>query len=209
MILTIQTLCKAIPGVTPEHGAHFLEPLQATMAESDITTPERMAMFLSQGAHESAGLTRFSENLNYSAERLLAVFPRYFTMEEAQACAHKPSAVANRVYANRLGNGDEASADGWHFRGRGMFQITGRRNYMNCGLALGVDLVGNPDLLCEADLACRSAGWFWHVNGLNKCADTGDLSLATLRINGGLNGFPERRRLWVIALRATKEQADA
>lgn len=207
MMLTIQSLCKALPGLPPEHGALFLEPLQATMEEFSIDTPERAAMFLAHCAHESAHFTRLEENLNYSAERLLAVFPRYFTPDEAQVYAHRLSAIASRVYANRMGNGDEASADGWHFRGRGIIQITGRRNYLNCGVAIGVDLVENHDLLLEPELACRSAGWFWHVNGLNQCADTGDIAMATLRINGGTNGLQERRRLWSVAKIALRDAA--
>lgn len=193
--MTPATLAAAI-GCTPAVSSHWAGPISEAMAEFGITTPERIAAFLAQVAHESAGLTRVSENLNYRADRLLAVFPRYFDAENVTLYAGDPSAIASRVYANRMGNGPEQTMDGWHFRGRGLIQLTGRDNYRACGNALGVDLIDNPDLLTEADLAARSAAWFWQSHGLNELSDAGRFAEITKRINGGTHGQPARVALW-------------
>ena len=159
----------------------------------DIDTDTRIAAFLSQCAHESGGFVRLEENLNYSADRLLVVFPKYFR-DRATALhyARQPEAIANRVYASRMGNGDESSGDGWAYRGRGLIQLTGATNYRLCGDALGVDLLSTPDLLTEYTYAASSAAWFWHDRGCNKYADSGDFEGLTRRINGGLNGLEDR-----------------
>jgi putative chitinase len=167
-----------------------------------LTTPTRQSAFLAQTAHESAGFTRLTENLNYSATGLATTWPGRFRGADGQpnalarALHRRPEAIANVVYANRMGNGPEASGDGWRYRGRGLLQITGRAQYQRCGAALGLPLVEQPDLLAQPEPAVLSAAWFWQVNGLNELADAGDFEAITRRINGGLNGLAERRALW-------------
>lgn len=199
MNLTLETLLAALPHLAPERAAQFNEPLNEAMAEFGIDTPARVAMFLAQCAHESAHFSRLTESFNYSAGRLLEIFPKYFSPTEAWEYARSPQRIAARVYANRMGNGNEASRDGWIFAGRGLLHLSGRRNYKECGIALGVDLIDNPGAVCAPDLACRSAGWFWKVNDLNESADKGDVVRATRKINGGTNGLSDRQRLFDIA----------
>lgn len=176
--------------------------LQLVFLRFSLTTPTRQSAFLAQAAHESAGFTRLTENLNYSATGLAATWPGRFRGADGQPNAlarglhRRPEAIANVVYANRMGNGPEASGDGWRYRGRGLLQITGRAQYQRCGAALGLPLVEQPDLLAQPEPAVLSAAWFWQVNGLNELADAGDFEAITRRINGGLNGLAERRALW-------------
>jgi putative chitinase len=180
-----------------EHAASFADDLLAVAQEREITTPEREAFFLSQLAHESAGFTRLVENLNYSRDSLLRVFKKYFPDEaSAERYARKPEAIANKVYGSRLGNDDEASGDGWRYRGRGLIQLTGRNNYYDCSLALFGDatLVMTPERLELPRFACESAGWFWQKHGLNEYADHGDFAGLTKRINGGLHGYDDHDR---------------
>lgn len=154
---------------------------------------ERRASFLAQLAHESAEFTAVVENLNYSSAALQKVFGKYFpTKELADAYARKPTKIASRVYANRMGNGDEASGEGYLFRGRGFLQLTGKSNYTRCGTYIGVDLVKNPDYLMTPVGAIDSALWFWGVNSLNRYADVDDIKGQTKVINGGYNGLDER-----------------
>lgn len=175
----------------------IVDALDAAMHRFEIDTPPRMAAFAAQLAHESGQLQRWTENLNYRWERLRQVFPKHFTSDaQAQAFDRKPERIANRVYASRMGNGPEASGDGWRYRGRGPIQLTGRDNYRACGSAIGVDLVGDPDLLATPGPGCLAAAWFWTRNGLNALADAGDFVTITRRINGGLNGLAERRAFW-------------
>lgn len=168
-------------------------PLAGAMSEFDIVPVARMAAFLAQLAHESVELTHTQENLNYSASLLLKTFPRYFDLTTSEAFARQPQRIANHVYANRLGNGDEASGDGWEFRGRGPIQLTGKSNYEAAGSALGLDLVGNPDAILAPTVGARVAGWFWASHRLNELADSGDFVQITRTINGGLLGLAERR----------------
>jgi len=158
-----------------------------------LTTIERRAAFLAQLAHESGQFTLNKENLNYSAAGLQKTFKKYFpTPELANEYAKNPVKIANKVYANRIGNGDEASGDGFKFRGRGFLQITGRENYTKCGVALGVDLTVNPDYLLTSAGAIDSALWFWKLHSLNSYTDRDDIRGQTLVINGGYNGLDER-----------------
>lgn len=160
-----------------------------------ITTPLREAHFMAQIEHES-GLKPISENLNYSAERLLVVFPKYFiSKEDAKRYERKPEKIANRVYANRMGNGNEASGEGWKYRGRGFLQITGKENYHRLSNDTDIDFLHNPDLLLEEANAMISALWFWKIKGLNKFADADDILTITKRINGGTNGLAHRKEL--------------
>jgi putative chitinase len=170
----------------------WLEPLDDALIMFQINTASRRDMFLAQVAHESAGFTEVAENLNYSAAALLRTFPSHFTAQEAADYARQPERIANRAYADRNGNGDEASGDGWRYRGRGLIQLTGRNNYARCGSAIGIDLVTAPEMLESPEWAAKSAGWFWWINGCNELADSGDFDGTTKRINGGLNGQDDR-----------------
>lgn len=157
-----------------------------------VTTPKRKAMFFAQLDHES-GLKPTVENLNYSATRLLQMFPKYFSKNDVDEFAGKPEKIANRVYANRMGNGNQNSGDGWKYRGRGFIQLTGRSNYTLLSKDTGVYYVGNPDLLLNEADSMVSALWFWQKNRLNELADWGDVEGATRVINGGLNGLEDRK----------------
>ena len=166
-----------------------------TLPEYDIDTPKRVAAFMAQCGHESGGFTLMQENLNYSAKGLVGTFKKYFPTEaHAKPYERKPEMIANRVYANRMGNGDEASGEGWYFRGRGIVQITGKNNYTKCSQSLFESnvLVENPDLLLEAEYAIHSACWFWSAARLNELADVGDIKTMTKRINGGYIGLEDR-----------------
>ena len=160
-----------------------------------IDTPERIASFLAQCGHESAGFTVLQENLNYSADGLNKIFKKYFpTLDSAQPYARKQEMIANRVYGGRMGNGDEASGEGYKFRGRGPIQLTGKDNYTACSDFLFQDdtLVQNPDMLLDPEYALHSACWFWWKNDLNNYADSADLVTMTKRINGGTIGLEDR-----------------
>ena len=166
-----------------------------TLPEYDIDTAARVAAFMAQCGHESGGFTVMQENLNYSAKGLVGTFKKYFPTEaHAKPYERKPEMIANRVYANRMGNGDEASGEGWYFRGRGIIQITGKNNYTKCSQSLFESnvLVENPDLLLETEYAIHSACWFWSAARLNELADVGDIKTMTKRINGGYIGLEDR-----------------
>ena len=194
----------AATGATRENAEKFLPFIQGACKAYDITTPLRVAGFLSQIGHESGGLAMLEENLNYKAETLMRVWPKRFpTLEFAQQYARNPQKIANSVYANRMGNGDEASGEGWKYRGRGLKQLTGKDNYTAFSKAIGTDFVANPDLLLEPVNAALSAGWFWSANGLNALADKGDVPGMTKRINGGTIGLEQRQALYNKAMTAT------
>lgn len=181
-------------GASQETADKWVPWLNMTMAKYDINTPRRQAMFLAQLAHESGGFRYTSENLNYSAEGLEKVFKKYFpTRELAEEYARKPEKIANRVYANRMGNGDEASGDGWRHRGRGLLQLTGLNNYASYSMQADNEALIKPDIVSAPEYAADSAGWFWMVNRLNAMADTGDVRAVTRRINGGFNGLADRQ----------------
>ncbi len=177
-----------------------VDALDAAMRRFAIDTPARAAAFLAQLAHESGQLQRWTENLDYRWERLRQVFPRYFpTDAEARAFDRSPERIANRVYAGRMGNGPEASGDGWRYRGRGPIQLTGRDNYRACGAGIGLDLAAEPELLTTPGAGCLAAAWFWARNGLNALADAGDFVAITRKINGGVAGLAERQAFWARA----------
>lgn len=157
-----------------------------------INTSLRIAHFMAQIEHES-GLKPISENLNYSSKRLVEVFGKYFTGLNPVYYANNPKQIANRVYANRMGNGNEASGEGWKYRGRGFIQITGKENYFRLHIDTDLDCVKNPDLLLEEANAMLSACWFWKLKGLNKLADKNDVLSITKKINGGTNGLSDRK----------------
>jgi putative chitinase len=171
----------------------WIGPLNDAMGLYEIDTARREAHFLAQIAHESGAFKHLSENLNYSPAGLLATFPTHFTPAEAVAYAHDAERIANRAYADRLGNGDEASGDGWLFRGRGLLQITGRGMYRRVSGGIGVNVEAAPALLLDPVHAALSAAWFWSRAGCNELADADDFEGITRKINGGLNGLTDRR----------------
>lgn len=191
---TAETLSEIMPKASKDNIDKYLGALNGEMSKFDINTPLRAAHFIAQLAHESGSFHYSSENLNYSASALRAVFGKYFPTDElAEAYARQPEKIANRVYADRMGNGDEASGEGWKYRGRGLIQLTGKDNYSNCGKSTGMDLVDNPDQLADnADAAVAAAGWFWDMRKLNGYADEDDIKAITKRINGGYNGLEDR-----------------
>jgi putative chitinase len=166
-----------------------------TAAKFNITNPLRLAHFLAQCAHESGNFRAVSENLNYSAKGLKAVFGRYFPDNLAESYARKPEKIASRVYGNRMGNGDEASGEGYKFRGRGYIQLTGKNNYTKFGSFVGEDTIANPNLVSEK-YPLASAAFFFDSNGLWKYCDAGADESAvknvTRRVNGGYNGLEDR-----------------
>jgi putative chitinase len=166
------------------------------MENFGINTPLRLAHFLAQCGHESGGFRLTQENLNYSAKGLLGVFKKYFpTQALADAYARKPEKIANRVYGSRMGNGDEASGEGYKFRGRGYIQLTGKQNYTAFDAAVEDNILANPDLVSSKH-ALSSAAWFWKKNGLSLIADTGSstevVTKITKRVNGGTIGLADR-----------------
>ena len=166
------------------------------LSASLLNTKLRLAAFIAQTAHESGSYCIAAENLNYSDKGLLATFPKYFNATNVEEYARNPQKIASHVYASRLGNGPEASGEGWNYRGRGFIQITGKDNYTKCGKSIGVDLIANPAYLETIDGAMKSAKWFWEVNNLNELADKPDFVTLTKRINGGVNGLMERREFY-------------
>ncbi len=167
-----------------------------TAAKFDINSPLRLAHFLAQCGHESGGFRATQENLNYSAKGLMGIFKKYFPTEAiANAYQRNPQKIANKVYANRMANGDEASGDGYKFRGRGYIQLTGKDNYTQFGKAIGENITSNPDVV-SGKYALLSAAWFWSKNGLNKLADGGAsdavVTSITKRVNGGTIGLADR-----------------
>jgi putative chitinase len=173
-----------------------IDSIPEVASKFGINTPLRVAHFLAQCGHESGGFRVTQENLNYSAKGLNGIFRKYFPTEaSAAAYARQPQKIANKVYANRMANGSEASGDGYKFRGRGYIQLTGRDNYTQFGKAIGVDIPNNPDLVASK-YALASAAWFWSKNGLNKLADNGASDTAvtsiTKRVNGGTIGLADR-----------------
>jgi len=172
----------------------WLGPLNETFQKYDISTPARQASFIGQCQHESNNFRVLEENLHYSATALMRVWPsRFPNLEVANQFAGNAEKIANKVYAGRMGNGDEESGDGWKYHGRGLIQLTGKDNYANCGSSLSVDLLGNPDMLLDPKYAALSAGWFWGKKGLNSLADSQDYDTMTKRINGGLIGLDDRK----------------
>ena len=174
-------------GVNPTQAKAFAEPLKAAMALFDISTDERIAAFLAQAMIESQSFTRLEENLFYTTPaRIDAVFSAVKSAEEATLYVRNPQRLANKVYANRNGNGDEASGDGWAFRGRGLFQLTGRANYKAAseGVGMGAVYVHEPGLVAEPSDACLTAAWYWQSRGCNQLIDAGNFDSTTRLING-------------------------
>jgi putative chitinase len=174
-------------------GLEWMSPLNETFAKFGIAAVDQQAAFIGQCSHECNHFKTLQENLNYKAETLHQLWPQRFpTMEIANAYAHQPQRIANKVYANRGGNRDEQSGDGWRFHGRGCIQLTFHDGYYHCGQALGMDFVANPDLVATPQYAALSAGWFWATHNLNAAAASEDWTRVTKIINGGTFGLEER-----------------
>lgn len=203
-MVTVELLQKICPKTKRSVLERYIVPLNDTVEYYEITqNPKRLAAFLAQIAHESGGFNFVQENLNYSAKGLMTTFRKYFPTEElAKQYERKPERIANRVYANRMGNGDENSGDGWKFRGRGLIQLTGRHNYTRFAEGLEMSLDDTVAYLETPAGAVSSAGWFWDNNDLNKFCDSGDFITLTKRINGGTIGLADRQHHYEIALHA-------
>lgn len=165
------------------------------LVKFNINTPLRFAHFISQCAYESSNFSKVEENLNYSKDNLLKVFPKYFTVEVAEEYAKKPQLIANKIYANRLGNGSEESNDGWNYRGRGYIQLTGKANYKDFDYTCYDDILSRPELVSTI-YPLESAAWFWSTRNLNRLADQGigveTITKITKNINGGIHGLSNR-----------------
>jgi putative chitinase len=183
-------------------GALF-SALSEILPKYDITTPRRVAGFLAQCGHECADFNTLKENLNYSAEGLNKVFTKRFpTVESAQPYNRQPEKIANKIYSDRMGNGNEASGDGYKFRGRGAIQLTGRENYTKFADSIGKD-VDEAVAYCDTlEGAIESACWFWTTRNLNAKADENDVTGSTKIINGGTHGLDDRKSRWLKALKA-------
>jgi putative chitinase len=192
-------------GVHPTQARIFAGPLDAACERFDITTRERIAAFLAQGMHESANFTRLEEGLFYTTpERIRAMFPSTVkSLEEARALVRNPKALANRVYANRNGNGPEATGDGWLYRGRGIFQTTGKANYRQAAQITGQPLLARPDLLLIPEHAAMSAAGYWNENNCNRLADANEFDRITKAVNGpAMAGREDRRKHFEEAMEA-------
>ena len=177
------------------------DPLNATFIKFKIDTDRKQAAFLGQCGHECGNFKIFEENLNYKAATLMKLWPKRFpTLEIANQYAGQPRKIANKVYADRMGNRDEASGDGYRFRGRGAIQLTGHSSYYHAGQALGVDFVADPDLVATPLYALLTAGWFWSTHGCNELADAMNWVGLTKKINGGTIGLDDRVAHTALAL---------
>jgi putative chitinase len=171
----------------------LVDAFNQTFDRWGIVTPVQQAAFIGQCGHESGNFRILEENLNYAADRLMKIWPKRFpTLESAQPYHRNPRKIANKVYANRMGNRDEASDDGWRFRGSGWIQLTGHDNFYHFSKAMGEDFVMKPDLVRTPLYAAHSAGWFWQTQKLNELADTHAWKGLTRRINGGIIGLEDR-----------------
>ena len=180
---------------------HWCDALNKILPDYGIDTPQRIASFVAQAAHESGNFTALHENLNYRPETLRKIFPRYFPDDATAAqFAHNPEMIANRVYANRMGNGDEASGDGFRYCGRGLIQLTGKTNYQSFADSLQMAVEDVPAFLQTFEGAIQSACWFWESNNLNQYADNGDFVTMTKRINGGTIGIEDRQQRYLRAM---------
>ena len=174
-------------------GADWVDALNETFSRFNLTSNNQKAMFIGQCSHECGNFRTLEENLNYRAETLMKLWPKRFpSLEFAKQYEKNPKKIANSVYASRMGNRDEASGDGYRFRGRGALQCTGHSTYFHAGKALGVDFVMQPDLVATPKYAALTAGWFWDTHKLNPPADALDYTKVTKIINGGTIGLDDR-----------------
>ena len=202
MELTLEQLKQLLP--KNPYVDHWHQALSQLLPDYEINTAQRIAAFVAQCSHESAGFTALKENLNYKAATLRKIFPKYFPTDDlANAYANMPNkqeAIANRVYASRMGNGDEHSGDGYRYCGRGLIQLTGKSNYQSFADSLEMNVEDVPEYLATFEGAAQSACWFWETNNLNQWADKGDILTLTKRINGGTIGLEDRIKHYEHAL---------
>jgi len=195
MELTKEQLRQIIP--KNPYLDHWYSDLSQLLPDYDINTPQRIASFLAQCTHESDDFTALKENLNYRPASLRKLFPTHFETDEiANDYANRPNkqeAIANRLYCNRMGNGDEASGDGYRYCGRGLIQITGKDNYFWFAASVQITAEEASQYMQTFEGACQSACWFWENNNLNQFADSGDIITMTKRINGGTIGLDDRK----------------
>lgn len=198
-MITLQQLQEILPDNQNIEAWH--SALLSILPDYDINTPERTAAFLAQCAHESGNFNLIKENLNYKAASLLKVFPKYFKSQQiADQYAHNQEMIANRVYANRMGNGSEESGDGFKYCGRGLIQLTGHDNYQAFADSIETHIDDLPEYLATFEGAVQSAAWFWETNNLNELADQQDIVALTKRINGGTIGLEDRKKHYAHAL---------
>jgi putative chitinase len=201
-ILTKEQLAQLLPG--NPYLDHWHHALEQALPDYDINTPQRVAAFVAQCAHESGGFRALKENLNYKAVTLRKIFPKYFPNDaianQYASLPNKQEAIANRVYGGRMGNGDEASGDGFRYCGRGLIQLTGKQNYQNFADSIETPVEDIPEFLATFEGAVQSACWFWEANNLNQWADKGDILTLTKRINGGTIGLEDRIKHYEHAL---------
>jgi putative chitinase len=193
-VLTLGQLKQMLP--KNPYVANWHEALSQLLPDYDINTPQRIAAFVAQCAHESGNFMVLKENLNYRPATLRKIFPKYFPNDaianDYATRLNKQAAIANRAYANRMGNGDESSGDGWRFCGRGLIQLTGRNNYQAFADSLEMNINDVPEYLGTFEGAAQSACWFWETNNLNRFADKNDIKGLTKAINGGYIGLEDR-----------------
>jgi putative chitinase len=193
-MLTLGQLKQMLP--KNPYVADWHEALSQLLPDYDINTPQRIAAFVAQCAHESGNFMVLKENLNYRAATLRKIFPKYFPHDaianDYATRLNKQAAIANRAYGNRMGNGDESSGDGWRFCGRGLIQLTGRNNYQAFADSLEMNINDVPEYLGTFEGAAQSACWFWETNNLNRFADKNDIKGLTKAINGGYIGLEDR-----------------
>jgi len=200
MLVSFEQLNEFFEDTDEEIIQQYVEYLNDVMGFYEINNKQRIAMFLAQVGHESGGLRTVKENLNYSADRLKVIFPKYFRGVDPSGYARNPEKIANLVYANRMGNGNEASGDGYRYCGRGLIQLTGKSNYQAFAQDMGWTLEDATAWLAEPEGACWSAGWFWDSRELNQWADKGDVLTVTKKINGGTIGLEDRKSHYEAAL---------
>lgn len=201
-LFTLEQLIEINNNLNTDKCKIYNYALNSCLNKYNINTRLRICHFLAQVLHESGHLKYNSENLNYSAKALRSVFGKYFkTNEMANEYARKPEKIANLVYANRMGNGDENSGDGWKYRGRGLIQLTGKNNYKSFSDDYGLNVIEFPDLVSTDITTCvLSACWFWNKNNLNKYADENNILSITKKINGGTNGLEDRQNIFNLAM---------
>jgi putative chitinase len=205
--VTLDILQRIAPSTKAEKLEGFVEGLQTACDRFEINTISRLSCFLAQVGHESGGFNAVKENLNYGAKGLRGTFPKYFPTDElALAYERQPEKIANRVYANRMGNGPEESGDGFTYRGRGLIQLTGCNNYTAFATDMGMTMEEAIDYLETYEGAAMSAAWFWWKNNLNQWADQEDMLNLTKRINGGTIGLQDRIHHFELAKGAFETQ---
>jgi putative chitinase len=202
MELTLEQLKQLLP--KNPYVDHWYGALKILLPDYEINTPQRIAAFIAQCSHESGGFMALKENLNYRAVTLRKIFPKYFpddaTANHYASLPNKQEAIANKVYANRMGNGPEESGDGYRYCGRGLIQLTGKQNYTWFAASLGISVEEAAEYLQTFEGAAQSACWFWETNNLNQWADKGDIVTLTKRINGGTIGLDDRIKHYEHAL---------